>query len=133
MSCSYYQCPYNIFFLCILLYMNTDWNTCKESETSTISYYNKIVSYFFTPFQFSNCKILYLSCWFRDKSALPLINYKVKVANICVKNDLDSKNCGSKVVGSRRFPCPSVSGINRILYFSRVIIKTPKYIKYVLV
>ena len=61
----------------------------------------------------TSCLFLY---WLRGKSALPLLKDKVKVANSCVKKHTDLKNCGSKVVGSRRFPSPVFYGINGILW-----------------
>ena len=64
--------------------MNTDYNVCKESETSNINYYNESVSYSFTPIKFSNYNLLSLSWLFIVRSALPLINEEVKVVNSCV-------------------------------------------------
>ena len=45
---------YIYIYIFPMLYTNIDYNICKESETSNISYYNKMVSVFFTPIQFSN-------------------------------------------------------------------------------
>ena len=66
-----------IIFIFRMLYINTDYNICKLYETSTINYYNGNVSVFFSPFQFYNYNLLYFSCWFTVKSALPLLDEKV--------------------------------------------------------
>ena len=57
----------------------------------------------YTPIQIDNYKLLYFSCWFRGKSALSLLNEKVKVIKSCVKKHMDFTNCGSKIVGSSQF------------------------------
>ena len=46
----------------------------------------------------ANYELLYLSCLLRYKSVLPLLNDKVKAVNICIKTNMDKKNCVSKVV-----------------------------------
>ena len=61
------------------------------------------VFHIFTPFQFSNYKRLYFSCWLRGKSSIPLLNDKVKVLSSCVKNNIDIKNSVFELVGSRHF------------------------------
>ena len=58
---------------------------------------------FYTPLQIANYNLLSFLCWLGGKSSPPLLNYKVKVVKSCVKNNMDLKKCGSKVVGSRRF------------------------------
>ena len=50
-------------------------------------------SCFNTPIQISKYIILYLLCWLRGKSELPLLNDKVKVVNSCLKNIIDLKMC----------------------------------------
>ena len=45
----------------------------------------KVLEGFYTTIKFSNYNLLYLLCWLRGKSALPLINEKLKVVNSCVK------------------------------------------------
>ena len=56
----------------------------------------------FTPFKFPFIIFIFVIL-LRGKSALHLLNNKVKVVNSCVKNDMDLKKSVSKVVGSRRF------------------------------
>ena len=63
----------------------------------------KMLQNFNTSIQFSNYNLLSLSYWLIGKSVLLLLNDKVKSANCFVKNNMDLKSCGSKVVGSRRF------------------------------
>ena len=40
---------------------------------------------FYTSIKLSNYSLVYLSCWLRKKSELPLLNKKVRVLNSCVK------------------------------------------------
>ena len=89
---------------------------------------------FYTPIQITNYKLLSLSCWLIGKSALLLINDKVKVANCCVKKNMDLKSCGSKVVGYRRFfLSKSLSNNWNTIVLTRVRTKTSKNINFALV
>ena len=89
---------------------------------------------FFYSFSISNYKLLSLSCWLRYKSALSLLNKKMKVVKICVKNDMYLMNYEFRVVGSRRF---FLSKFLRNYWYTIVLkgvrIKLLKEIKYVLV
>ena len=94
----------------------------------------KMLQNFYTPIQNTNHKLLSLSCWLRGKSVLPIINEKVKVVKICVKNNMDFKKCGSKVVGFRHFYISKYLCNNRhTIFLTGGRMKPPKEINYVLV
>ena len=86
---------------------------------------------FILPFTFTN-KTLYLSCWLRGNSALPLLNEKLKVVNSCVKNNTDLNNYGSKLFASRGFLL-SKSLCNNwyAIVLTGVRMKPPKDINYI--
>ena len=85
-------------------------------------------------FNFPTITFLSLSCWLKVESALPLLNYKVKVVNSFVKNDMYLNNFESKVFGSRRFSLSKyLLNYWHNIVMTGVIMKPPKYIKYVLV
>ena len=75
----------------------------NESETSIINDHNESVSIFFTDIQLSDYKLISFSYWLRFKSALTLLNEKVKVVNSFVKNDMDLNGFLYKVVRYRTF------------------------------
>ena len=89
---------------------------------------------FYTPIKISNYTILYLSCWFRGKSAPLLPNDRVKAATSCVKNNMDFKTCGLKIVRSRLFFISNyLLNNSHDVVLAGVSIKQTNYINYVLV
>ena len=73
--------------LCQLLYMKNITIFVKNMRHPSSLITIKVVQNFYTPIQFTNYNLLSVSCWLRGKSALPVINDKVKVANNFVKHN----------------------------------------------
>ena len=93
----------------------------------------KILKNFHTPIKISSYNLWSFSYWLRFKSALNLLNDKVKVVNSCVLKNMDLKNCGSKLVRSRHFSLSESLWNNRhAIFLIGMSIKLPKDIKYVL-
>ena len=88
----------------------------------------------FTPFQLSNYNLLSLSFWLIGRSALPLLNDKVKALKSCVKNDMVSNNYVYKVAVYRRFSLStSLRNCLHTIFITGVIDKSLKDINYDLV
>ena len=67
------------------------------------------------PIKIDNYQLLYFSCCFKGKSALPLINEKVEVVSSCVKNKMDLKTVDQKQLDLGASSSLSLSGITDIL------------------
>ena len=89
---------------------------------------------FYASILIGNYILLYLSRWLRGKSSQPLPKWKSESGEQCFLNNMDFKNYGSKVVGSRQFfLSKSLWNERNTIFLTGVRMKPPKNINCVLV